>query len=472
MTFQRDLAWEGLDAIYRASYSFQLARYALRLKYELLPDRVVHMAKRCLLDGIACNLGGYDAPGRPMCEDVAREMGGPEEATVMGSGMRTSMMNATMVNSFMTRYPECNDSGGGGHNNESIPAVLAVAEREKVDGKEMLTSIVCSYELGARIKESFNPPTGKNPSMSYSGIGNESRGGLQMPPTLGRMMGLNEEQIANAIGCAGTSIILNAIDADREENTMRKNLRLGTMSHHSIMFCMLAKKGFTGPLRIIEGGAGWNEVLAHGGMDFERLVDFSGWRIMDVRTKTYWAGGMLHGHLSATLSLVKDHDLHYEDIEAVEIRVGSYGGKHNTALPKKYPRNSESADHSTHFLTAMMILERAAGHNSAVPSKFTDPKVLDLIERTTVIVDPKIPERSRGGISKITTKDGSVLRAEVSTPHGYDEESPMSDKELEDKLRDIAGVHMKKDKIERLIDQIWNADKLKDTGDLMKLTVF
>ena len=77
MTFQRDLAWENLDLAYRSSIAHQLARYALRLNFKLLPPEVVHEAKRCLLDTLGCAIGAYDAPGRPACEGVVQELQGP-----------------------------------------------------------------------------------------------------------------------------------------------------------------------------------------------------------------------------------------------------------------------------------------------------------------------------------------------------------------------------------------------------------
>ena len=113
----------------------------------------MHHAKRCLLDALGCAIGAYKAPGRLICEDAAVEIGGPEEATIFGSGRRTSALNATLTNTFLIRYLDYNDMGGGGHNSDSIGSIIAVAEREKVTGRDFLTSLVTSYELGARFSD-------------------------------------------------------------------------------------------------------------------------------------------------------------------------------------------------------------------------------------------------------------------------------------------------------------------------------
>ena len=96
MSLQRDLAWQNLEADYRASVAYKLARYAVSLSYEMLPPDVVHQAKRCLLDALGCAIGAYEAPGRPICEEAVKEIGGRPEATLFGSGWRTNALNATL----------------------------------------------------------------------------------------------------------------------------------------------------------------------------------------------------------------------------------------------------------------------------------------------------------------------------------------------------------------------------------------
>lgn len=467
MTFAHDLAWQNLDLVYRSSIAYQFARYALGLNYESLPQDVLHQAKRCLLDALGCAIGAYDAPGRPICEAVIHELGGPEEATVFGSGLRTSALNATLVNSFLVRFLDYNDEGGGGHNSDSIPSILAISEREKACGREFLTSLVISYELGARVAESITRSTWED-----KGWTTDTRGGLNMPPALGKMMGLNEDQIANAIGiCASHSLPLGILDAHREENTMTKNLRFGFVAYNAILSCMLAKKGFTGPIRIVEGDSGLRKVILQGDMDLERLVDFSGWRILSTNHKSMCANSTTQGHVSATLAIVKENDLKPEDIAAVRIKAGLRESRHTTTLAKKYPRSAENADHSAFYGNAIAIKERAYGPEAHNPEKFTNPVVLELIEKITVEPDLSMPEQGEQGISEIITKDGRRFQKRVDTPHGYGDD-PLTDKELEDKFREMATKYMGEDQLQKIFDAIWNIESLDDIIGLTGLMVF
>ena len=465
MTFQRDLAWAHIEQTNRASIAHQIARYALAMNYTVMPEKVVHQAKRSLLDALGCAIGAYEAPGREICEGAVKEIGGMPEATVFCSGLRTSVTNASLVNAFLVRFLDYNDWGGGGHNSDCLASILAVAEREKSNGKDFLTSLVISYELGARYIECFTK------SLAETGWSGDQRAGVNQPPALGRLMGMNEEQIANAIGlCMSHTIPMGILDAHREENVMAKNLRFGWAAHDAIIACKLAKRGFTGPVRVLDSAtAGVRKVVAQGEMDFEKLIDFSGWRILDVRHKAMCANGTTHGHVFATMGIVKEHDLKPEDIESVHIKAHIRETLHTTAAPKKYPRNAESADHSAFYGNALAIKERHFGPSSFAPEKFTDPVILDLIERITIEADPSLTKYQ--AISEVITKDGRRFKNRIDVPRGLGDNA-LTDKELEEKFSEMASKHMGNEQIKKIFDLCWNAEKLDDLGKLTKLMIF
>lgn len=468
MSLTRDLVWQNLDHVHRSSIAHQFARYALGVQYESLPPAVVHQAKRILLDTLACVVGANEAPGRRIIEDAVKELGGTPEATVFGSGVRTSAINATLVNNFMVRYLDYNDMGGGGHNSEAIPAIFAVAEREKAGGRDFITSLVISYELGARITASVI-----GPNFEPRGWSVDCRAGLSMPAPLGKLMGLNEEQIANAIAISGAHApSFGILDADFEEFTMAKNMRFGFPASQAILACLLAKRGFTGFIRVVEGDKGFRQVLLNGEMDLERLVDFSRWRILGGAFKTICQNWTTQAHILATLALVEEHDLKPSDIAAVRIRTSERDARHVTTPAKKYPRNTESATHSAFFGNAIVIKERALGPEQLKPEKFNDPVVLELIDKITVEADPSVGgEFTSGGVSEIRTNDGRRLEKRIDAPHGNFND-PLTDAEVEGKFRSAARLCMDESRIQSIIDTVWNVDKLETMEALAKLLVW
>lgn len=462
MNLASDLAWQNVKYAYGASIAHQYARYALALDYKMIPPNVMHQAKRFLLDTLGCAIGAYEAPGRSICESVARQLGGSEEATIFCSGLRTNPANATLVNSFMVRFLDYNAP-----NSEGVPAVLAVAEREKAGGRDFLTALIVSYELGSRVSEAV-----KGIAIEKKGWTSDIRGGLNMPPAMGKLMKMDEEQIANAIGiCASGSLPLNILDADSEENVMRKNLRFGWVAFDAVVATMLAKEGFTGPIRVIEGDSGWIQVILKGDMDVEKLLDFSGWRFLKQRFKAFCLNASTMGHVSATLAIVKEQDLKPADIASVRVRTSPRDAHHTSTVLKKYPKNAESADHSSFYANAYVIKERNFGPDSIKPENFTDPVILDLIDRITVEGDPAMPDSGFEGKSEITTRDGRKFEKHVVLPRGF-RGDPLTDKDLEAKFSEMASKHMGAKQIEQIFDAVWNLEKLDDVGKLTKLMVF
>ena len=137
----------------------------------------------------------------------------------------------------------------------------------------------------------------------------------------------------------------------------------------------------------------------------------------------------------------------------------------------KYPRNGESADHSAFYANAIAIKERAFGPEAFEPEKFTDPVVLDLIERITVEADPSMPVYGYQGMSEITTKDGRWFQKRVEVPHGLGDD-PLTDGELEDKFREMAIKYMGEEQIQKIFGTVWNLESLEDMNALTRLMVF
>lgn len=488
MSFARDLAWRQIELESATTVSRQIARYALSLDYGSLPEDVLHQVRRCVLDAVGCAIGAYDAPGREMVDAAFRELGGGDEATLFCSGGRTSVLHAALQNSFLVRFLDYNDLGGGGHNSDGLPSLLAMAEREGRNGEAFATAVVASYEIGARFRDAVSSlprseectvpahqavrmASGRRPfsSLEDKGWGSDLRGGLNQPPALGILMSLNEEQIANAIGlCLTHSLPLGVLDGHRDECTMGKNIRFGWVAHDAIIACTLARHGFTGPLCAVEAEQGLAAAVAHGEFDIGRLVDFSDWRIRDVRFKAFPTNGPTASHVAATLELVRREDLVPDDIATLVVRCSMRESMHTTAPAKKYPRNGESANHSLFYANAYAIKERRFGPEAITdPACFADPVILSLIDRIRVEGDPGLSQYE--AISRIVTHDGRAFEMKVGAPKGLGEFG-LTDSELEAKFAEMVEPRMPRERMRHLIDLCWGVDRLEDIGTLLRAT--
>ena len=458
------------------SVSRKMVRWANNLGYESLPAEIQHESKRALVDAIGCAIGGHGCDAHLIAARVLNKLVGAIEATVIGAGVKTSVMNAAVLNGIMLRYLDYNDvyvvpvgkMVAGGHLGEVIPGALAVAEHKHIAGKEFLATIVAGYELSARMLHAC-----KEIPFANRGWNTDSRGAVVMPILAGRLMGLTEEQTVNAVGIsASTGMILGILDTDEEANTLAKNFRFPSATHRALLSAYLAEEGFTGPARVLEGQRGFVEAVFQGDYKLDTLTSSEEpFHILDNRYKPFAAESTAHGHLSATLHLVKAHDLKPSDIEAVTVRAGSRGIAHTGDAAKRHPMDKETADHSSWYLTAVAIMDREVSPRQYSRERYTDPAVEALMSKITLEVASEFDRVPMAGETVIRTRSGATLTHRVLHPKGT-RENRMSDEDINDKFRDMAKVCMSDARIDQLLDQLWNTDQQDDMAALAPLLAF
>ncbi|MBI2988437.1 MAG: MmgE/PrpD family protein [Deltaproteobacteria bacterium] len=457
----------------------QLAAEAKELTFHELPAEVVHQVKRSVLDTVGVGFGGYLSEPSQVIQSMVREMNGPAESTVFGSGLKTSCLYATLANGVMARYLDYMDRCfltkeariNMGHHGESIPPILAVGERQHSTGQEVITAVVLAYELLNKISDSMG---GNYRTLGRRGWTPETiRTPCVMALVLGRLLGLNGEQMANALAVAGSfNLELGILFSPNEEVTMARNLRFPHGAYSGILGALLAQKGFKGPLNVFEGHHGLAEVVAGGEMDLEKLRQpRKGWSILNTWIKSLASDGNMQGHLEATLTLVKEHDIRAEDVAEVRIKttLHTYRRQANPAT-RRYPKTKYTADHSCYYTTAIAILDRAVGPEQYSDEKLRDPRVRELADKVFVEADPELEKFASPGIVEITTKKGEKYRCEVFQPKGHPM-NPMTDADVEEKFRSMAGKLMNEKQMRQIIDAVYNLEKLDDIGKLMKLLV-
>ncbi len=456
-----------------------LASEAKKLTFRELPPDVIRQVKLSVLDTVGVGFGGYLSEPSQIIQSLIKDMKGPAESTVFGSGLKTSCLYAALANGVMVRYLDYMDRTfltkearmTMGHHGESIPPILAVGERQHSNGQEIMTAIVLSYELLSKVSDSLG---GNRGVLFRRGWAPETlRTPCVMALTAGRLLGLNEEQMANALAVAGCfTLELGILFSPNEELTMARNLRFPYGAYSGILGALLAQKGFKGPLNVFEGHHGLAEVVAGGEMDMEKLRQpRKDWSILNTWIKNFAADGNMQGHIEATLTLVKEHDIRPEDVEKVRIKATSHGHRREASpATRRYPKTKYTADHSSYYATAIAILDRAVGPEQFSDEKLQDPRVRELADKVFVEPDTKLDEFMSSAIVEITTKKGEKYSSQVLQPKGHPM-NPMIGADVEQKFRSMASKFMDEKQMSRIIDTIYNLEKLDDIGELLKLLV-
>jgi 2-methylcitrate dehydratase len=174
--------------------------------------------------------------------------------------------------------------------------------------------------------------------------------------------------------------------------------------------------------------------------------------------------------LTATLSLVREHDIKPEEVAEIRITTSKRCAEHTGDPMKKYPRNKETADHSSYYLTAIAIMDRQIGPDQFTPEKYNDPRVRELIDKVILEGDPNLDKVRPAGISEIITGQGEKYSLRVDYPRGH-ARNPMTDEEIVGKFKAMASRHMSDKHMHQLIDTVFDLEELDDIGKLNGLLV-
>jgi 2-methylcitrate dehydratase len=445
-----------------------MARWAASLRYEQLSAEAVREAKRYLLDSLGCALGGYRQHDVTIALSVLDEIAGPGPATVIGSGKRIDPVSASLANALMVRVMDYNDiywQQDPSHPSDIIPAAMACAERAGGDGRELIVGIVLGHEFEMRLCECAFP------GIRERGWHHATLTAFASPIVAGRMLGLSPEQIQHAIGISGSRhATLGAVTAGKL--TMMKNTVDPLATQSGVLAALLAEKGYSGPEHAIDGKEGLAHCLKPE-WKLEILTDGLGesWRILRCGMKAFPTEALTHAPISATLELVKQHDLAPEQVLEVHIRSLARAAD-ILADPSKYdPRTKETADHSLPYVIAAAVAERQVTPLQFTDAKIMDPVIREQLHKVKVVADPEIEAvfpRLQRVVVKITATDGRTFEKQLDYPKG-DPRHPLTDAEIEEKFDALAEPVMTAAARQRLKDAVWNLERAGQAAELMAL---
>src|SRR5690348_13241731 len=132
----------------------ELAAYVAGAIGRALPPAVVAKTKLHVLDTLAAMLSGSRLKPGELAAAYVDRLGGRPEATVIGTRIVTSAINAALANAMMGRADETDDPHLAGLFHPGcgiVPTALAVAEQAGRGGQDLIRAVALGYDVGARI---------------------------------------------------------------------------------------------------------------------------------------------------------------------------------------------------------------------------------------------------------------------------------------------------------------------------------
>ncbi|MDQ7246421.1 MmgE/PrpD family protein [Dongia sedimenti] len=393
-----------------------LCRFVADLQFADIPPRVIQFTKGLLIDWLGSTLAGKGAPQVEAIERFAHAMG-PQDgpSTIVTSRRKTSPYFAAMVNAAASHVVEQDDVHNGSVFHPAtviFPAVLAVAEAEGKSGRDILTAAIAGYEVGIRIGEFL----GRSHYQVFHTTG--TAGTLAAAMAVGKLLGLDAITLNHALGSAGTQaaglweFLRDAADS--------KQLHTAKAASDGLMAAYLARDGFRGATRILEGKQGLAAGMSRDA-DPSRLTDGLGTRWATEETSFKWHAACRHTHPAADALqlLMQRENLRADDIAEVTCHV------HQAAIdvlgPVTDPKTVHQAKFSMGTVLGLIAVHGVADLDAFERYALTDPRVAAFRSKVRMVRDDEVdalyPKRWVGKLTATSTL-GRTLEARVDEPKG------------------------------------------------------
>lgn len=307
----------------------ELASWLTGLQFSDLPENVVDFTKRFLLDDIGCMLGGSLQLGNKAVMQDVMTLGERPESTIAVYGHKTSAPSAALVNgAFICGWDYDDLTLTGAHMGSQTAALLAMAEREIPNGKEMIAAECAGIEAQAHLGAAAA-------IRAHPWHSNTTFGPFAAAVATGKILGFDAELMENAIAIAACSGGGNYQHYFGWGSNM-KRIRCGIGAWFGVRAALLAREGLTGPKEVLEGKKGYLEAISGRKDDDAPFFDASllteglgeKWAVLTYRSK---AGGprCVTSLTTPTLTAgyVKDkYDFEPEDIESVVVEFCNWHG--------------------------------------------------------------------------------------------------------------------------------------------------
>ncbi len=443
----------------------ELAEFTTAVEYDDLDTETREELKKRVLDSVGIAVGALGEDATEIVRETVGEMNTEGSSRLWGTDERADPSNAAMHNTALVRYLDFMDSflapGETPHPSDNIAAIIACGEAEGATGRELIEAVGIAYEIQAEL--AWNAP------VRDRGFDHVTHTVISAAAGAGTILGLDVEQLRNAIGIAGTAH--NALRVTRTEGiNMWKGIASANTARNAVYSAMLARNGMEGPVNLFEGGKGWKQVI---GGEFSVDLDPSCEHVFDTMTKRYVAETYAQSAVEGIIELGDREDIDYEHVESIRLDTfagakliigGGEGSRHDV-------ETKAQADHSLPYMLAAALIDRELTDAAYEPERIRQDDVQNLLQTVEVEEDPELTERFENGEMpaeiEIEMDDGTVHTVEKDDYAGHPND-PMSWNDLEEKFETMTRDRYDDGHREEIVETVRNLED-HDVADLVAL---
>jgi len=379
-----------------------------------LPTLAFERAKMSLASTLASAAAGVDIDSARMVRDIECSLGGEPTSSVWFSKTRLSADRAARVNAVASDAAASDDSDmrSIAHIGTIAAATgLAIGERLNSSGRDVLTAMVLGYEVAGRVDEALTP--GRMQRGFHGSVSTIFCGAV----TVGKLLGLGPQQMAQAIAIAATSAGGMAIAAD---TSCAREYHAGLAAMLGVQAALAAQAGFQAEIAVMESPRGFFEAFNGQAVSDVTMDLGASWDIVtDMAIKLIPGAHPFHAIAEAAWTAAIEHNIDPASVRRVTISAPQLKVWQNQAVQ---PHDLIGAAHSVPYFVAAALIDRRFGWDHFSAEKMHDPRIAAMLPLVGFDPNPPpLPDRfphRHGGTVTIERHDASTLRSTCQAPQG------------------------------------------------------
>ncbi len=441
----------------------RVTRYMAAARQQTLPPEVVTATTHRILDTVAAMVSGARLKPGEAAIRFARAQGGVQEASILTTDIRTSAINAALVNGMFAHADETDDFEPVTKAHPGcavVPAALSMGERGGCSGEELLRAVALGYDLCCRWLLALGPNHVRATHRSAEGV-SSTIGAAAAAASMAR---LDEKGMRFALSYA-VQQVSGVWSWERDLEHVEKAFDFAGMgARNGVTAAVMAQMGFTGVEAVLEGEH--NALEAHSTQPRpEEMARDSGTRfyVTETAIKTFSVGYPIQSALDAFLSLRREHSISVDSVERIIATLPEDGAGivNDRSMP----------DVNLQYLIAVALIDGTLSFDASHSyDRMKDPAVLAVKRRVELIADRALmdPAAPRSARVEVRLKDGRTMSRFTRHAPGT-KENPLDTAAVNAKARSLIAPVLGATRTERVIERVNGLARLSNVRELVGL---
>jgi 2-methylcitrate dehydratase PrpD len=444
------------------------ATFITGLSWQDVPHQVARRAVMCVVDTLGAMLAGRSARATKIAAETAAAWWPAQGAHLIADGSLVSAAGAAFGNAVAANAVDVDDCGiytWGHPGAQVVPAALALAEQEHLDGRELLLAVIVGYEIAFRAGRCMNLAASRVSSAERAYRACGSWGSLACAAIACRALGADADDTRHALGIAEYHSPDLPLMRDLDSPGMVKH-GVGPGALTGLLAADLAIRGFTGvpssldlpEFRGFVEDLGNHYLLPHG-----------------ITWKRFACCAWAHPALLAVERLLARNEIAPGMIAKILVETYPDALRLGTGVPA----TTEEAQFSLAWPIAALILDRQVGPDQVLDGALSSAAHAELCSRVEARATAELtrlydlselndPAGKDAAVVTMTLTDGRTLSSGL-VEHVLYPEPGWSEDDMASKFAWLAAGHLAPAAIDEITAALLDLDRAGDVADLMAL---